>query len=548
MCGLFAITSRRPIERERVSRGLDALQHRGPDGQGIYVSRDQQVALGHRRLAILDREGGAQPLFNEDQSVVAMVNGELYEHLDLRRDLEERGHRFTTGTDSELIVHLYEEYGADLVHRLRGEFAFVLYDTRDRTLLAARDRFGIKPLVLYRDQHELLIASEAKALFAAGVRPSWDLGSVFQSVCLQYPLENRTLFAGVEQIPAGYLLRVVDGSVSMTRYWDMNHPPALDSNEPSEREVHERVIEIRQSLEQAVVTRLRADVPVAFQLSGGIDSSAVLALAAPHVGKAHAFTVSFDAQSHDEMHIARETALHCGAELHIVEGTTASLVDVLEAAIGHGEGIAINAHIAAKWMLSRAIRAAGFAVVLTGEGSDEVLAGYPHLRRDLALAEPVHSSAASTSLTRLQSSNQASAGVMMPHGHTLSTDAIRHRLGFVPSWIEAKASLGWRVAPLLASDFMAERASRDAYRVFLDSMPVHEQLQGRTLVDQSLYLWNKTALAGYILKTLGDGMEMAHSIEGRLPFLDHMFFERARALPLSLKIRDGVEKWRCERR
>jgi asparagine synthase (glutamine-hydrolysing) len=233
---------------------------------------------------------------------------------------------------------------------------------------------------------------------------------------------------------------------------------------------------------------------------------------------------------HVELPVAARTAAHLGATLHPVDVPRARLLDALPEAIAHGEGLAINGHIAAKYLLSRAIRDAGYKVVLTGEGSDEVFAGYAHLRCDLLGATPA-----------LASENQASAGLMLPEGEALPLDGVRAILGFAPSWLEAKATLGRRVAGLLSDDFSR---GTDAMVDFVSAVDVEGQLRGRSRVDQALYLWSKTALAGYILRTLGDGMEMAHAVEGRLPFLDHRLFGRcARSWPACLKIRDGVEKW-----
>ena len=211
--------------------------------------------------------------------------------------------------------------------------------------------------------------------------------------------------------------------------------------------------------------------------------------------------------------------------------TDATVETELSSAIVAGEGLAINGHIAAKYVLSRAVRDAGFKVVLTGEGADEVLAGYAHLRADLG------------GNFGLIATNGVSRGIMLPDGDGLSLDAVRARLGFVPTWLAAKATLGKRLHALASDEWMRPRPTRDAYATFLDAIDVDGQLRGRGHVEQSSYLWSKTALEGYILRTLGDGMEMAHSIEGRLPFLDHLLFAELRAMPTSLKIRGTIEKW-----
>jgi asparagine synthase (glutamine-hydrolysing) len=285
---------------------------------------------------------------------------------------------------------------------------------------------------------------------------------------------------------------------------------------------------------------MRADVPVACHLSGGLDSSAVTALAARHSSKPlDCFTVSFDAAPYDELRVAEESAKQAGVNLHAVRVTQDDLVEALPDAVYYSEGLAINGHLPAKFLLSRAIRRAGYRVVLTGEGSDEVLAGYAHLRRDLLVDE----NGPDAALHRLAAGNQVSAGIMLPKGETLPLDAVRRVVGFVPSFLEAKGTLGHRIRGILSEEFLRRHADRDPYQVMLAGFDVPGQLAGRSRVDQSLYLWNKTALPNYILKTLGDGTEMAHSVEGRLPFLDHPLFEYARSLPLSLKIRGGVEKY-----
>lgn len=560
MCGIAALfrTGEQPVRSEMLERALAAMRHRGPDGTGTWISLDHTVGLAHARLSIIDPEGGAQPLASEDEQVRVVVNGEFYDFERIRQDLEARGHRFRTGSDSEILVHLYEEYGVHCVHHLRGEFALVLWDARNRLLFAARDRFGIKPLCYAEHRGALFLASEAKALFAAGFPAGWDEGAFFQAASLQYLPPDRTLFSDISQLPPGHALTAMDGRVRVYPYWDLDYPvegtsgrveewreggrddfssSSLPSLHPS---IPEAVEQFRARLEAAVRLRLRADVPVACHLSGGLDSSGVTALAARQLrNRLDCFTVSFEEAPYDELRVAEETAQHAGANLHVVRVTQADLVEALPDAVTYSEGLAINGHLPAKFLLSRAMRGAGYRVVLTGEGSDEALAGYAHLRRDLLLGE----SGPEGALHQLEAGNQVSAGLMLPKGETLPLDAVHRSLGFVPSFLEAKGTLGFRLHGLLSAEFRQRFAGRDPFQVLLSGFDVRGQLAGRSRVDQSLYLWNRTALSNYILKTLGDGTEMAHSVEGRLPFLDHHLFEFARSLPLSMKIRNGVEKF-----
>lgn len=528
MCGIVAICAHRGrAERRDVERALGALRHRGPDGLGVYVTEDARVALGHARLAVMDPGGGAQPIANEDGTVVATVNGEIYDFERLRDELTARGHRFRTRSDSEVLVHLYEEHGEACVAMLRGELAFVLWDARRRRLLAGRDRFGIKPLVYAQTRERVVFASEAKALFALGVPAAWDAGSVFQSASAQYTLPGRTLFAGVREVRPGHVVVVEDGALREERYWDLELPATDGASTPRD---------LMDALEDAVRVRMRADVPVACHLSGGLDSSTVVALARRQ-GPVDSFTVAFDDASYDELALAEASARHVGSRLHVVRATPDALARALPAAVHAAEGLAINAHLPAKFLLSGAVRDAGFKVVLTGEGADEALLGYAHFRQDLLGA--VDSEGAARAL---HATNRASAGIMLPAGAGLDTGAVKRRLGFVPTWLAAKATLGRRVHALLADDFLAAHAHTDPFADAVDALDA-AQLTGRAPVMQAAYAWTKLALADYILRTLGDGTEMAHGVEGRLPFLDTRVFEVARALPLASKVRDGVEKW-----
>ena len=531
MCGLVAVRSwKAPPPDEHVARALDAIAHRGPDGRGLWRSADRRVQLGHVRLAVRDLEGGAQPLASEDGRVVAVVNGELYSARELRHELEAKGHRFATRSDSELVVHAWEAWGRAMLPRLRGEFAFALWDERAQVLFAARDRFGVKPLAWAEAEGRVMLASQARALFALGVPAAWDHASLFQAASFQYAPPDCTLFAGVHQLPAGHALVAQDGRVRIERYWDLDHPASRRWTRSDE----DTVTAFRERFDDAVRERLSADVPVACQLSGGLDSSAVLASATKARGApVDAFTVSFvGGEAYDEAAIAAETAAHLHAHHHVVPVTDDDVAHHFADAVLSGEGACINAHAAAKLLLSREVRRAGFKVVLTGEGADEVLLGYAHLRSD-----------SEGTTERVAASNAASAGLMLPGGEGLSTASIERALGFVPTWISAKAALGKRLHALLRDDWRQGFGDRDPAHTLLASFDLAGQLHGRERPLQSAYLWTKLALEGYILRTLGDGLEMASGVEGRLPMLDDVLFELLRDMPTHAKIRGGVEKW-----
>jgi len=531
MCGIVSITSTNGVSPQRLKAASDALLHRGPDGEGFWMSPAHTTALGHRRLSIVDLAGGTQPLHNETNDIHIVVNGEFYGFEAIRADLERRGHRFATGSDSEIALHLYEEYGLDCLEHLRGEFAFILFDEKHQRLFAARDRFGIKPLCYAEENGTLYMASEAKAIFAAGFPCRWDEYAFYHAASLQYVPEDRTLFKGVHQLKPGHFLLQENGAISIRKYWDMDYPvdAAFQVDEANAQE------EFNSILEDALRLRLRADVPVCAHLSGGLDSSAVLGLGGQLLGKPiDAFTISFGEEGYDELPIAKETAAFCGATLHAIRMTQDDLVENIPAAVYHGEGLAINGHLAGKFILNKHIRAAGFKVALTGEGSDETLAGYAHLRQDMLNDN--------AEIKQLYASNRASVGGMLAFGEELPASAVESAMGYVPGFLAAKASLGFRFHKLLAPGFKARFAGTDCYGDLMRATDITGQLKGRARVNQSLYLWNKLALATYILRTLGDGMEMSHSVEGRLPLLDHKLFECARRLPMTMKIRGKTEK------
>ena len=329
-------------------RAVQALHHRGPDGQRTWIPPHRKVALGHARLSIIDLATGDQPIANEDGTAWIVVNGEFYDYERVQRDLERRGHRLRTRSDSEIALHLYEDFGTQFVHRLRGEYAFVIWDDRARKLFAIRDRFGVKPLFYAIHNGALYVASEMKALFAAGVPARWDAEAVHFSVGFTPP--GRTLFQGVYALPPGYYLTGDSNGVALAQYWDIDYPSVDDTR--STLSDAEYIEGFRAVLDDAVRVRLRADVPVGCYLSGGIDSCAVLGLAAKHRSDpVRAFTLRFDHKDYDEGAIAEEMARKAGADWMPIPITQESLADNFADAIFHGEALCVNAHFVAKYLL-----------------------------------------------------------------------------------------------------------------------------------------------------------------------------------------------------
>ena len=423
---------------------------------------------------------------------------------------------------------------------MRGEFALALWDAESRTLFAARDRFGIKPLFYAQHEGTLYLASEVKALFNAGVPRRWDSESVYHSGGFGGH-QMRTLFEGVYQVPPGHYLIATEKHVQLSRYWDFDYPRA-DPSAPVRSDA-EYVEEFRQTLDEAVRIRLRADVPVGCYLSGGIDSCAVLGLAARHrQGPIRAFTLTFDRPEYNEGAIAEEMATKAKADFFPVPIRQEELADNFSDAILQSETLGVNAHGVAKYLLSRAVRKAGYKVVLTGEGSDEILGGYLHFRRDAAVTGKGNPSETGF-LGRLRRFSPPAPNALPHNRNGQDLDRVRQLLGFVPGWMETASALSGKIHLLLAQDFLQAFKGHDGSRSFFNEIDVRGQLAGRDRLHQSLYLWAKTRLPNYILTMLGDRMEMAHSIEGRVPFLDHRLVEVMRAQPVTQKIRGATQKY-----
>jgi len=544
MCGIVAIFSpHTPIAEEAVERATKSLHHRGPDGQRHWISPDRQVGLGHARLSIIDLTTGDQPIANEDESLRIIVNGEFYGYEAIQKELEWSGHKLRTRSDSEIALHLYEDLGAHCLHRLRGEFAIVLWDSVNRTIFAARDRFGIKPLFYAFHAGALYLASEVKSLFAAGIPARWNAESVYHSLEFGGD-QTRTLFEDVSQIPPGHYMIATDKRIQLNQYWDFDYPKTLDA--PASRSDAEYAQEFRDALEEAVRIRLRADVPVGCYLSGGIDSCAILGLAARHhPAPIRAFTLAFDRPEYDESAVAKEMALKAGAEFFPIPIRQDDIADHFADSVFQSEAFCVNAHGAAKYLLSRAVRQAGYKVVLTGEGSDEILGGYLHFRRDMLShnSKGQELTAAAALQQKLEKFNPVSGGFAHTNGNARALDGIRRLLGFVPAWIETSSTQSARLHAVLADEFLQSFKGRDGYRCFFNGVDVAGQLAGRHPLHQSLYLWAKTRLPNYLLTLLGDRMEMAHSIEGRVPFLDHHLVEVIRSQPVTQKIRGATQKY-----
>lgn len=540
MCGVMSISSHHGerISPESVLRGLQSMCHRGPDDTNFWAASEGDVVLGHNRLSIMGLDNGRQPISSEDDRIHVVVNGEFYGYEDIRRSLMERGAKFRSESDSEILIHLYRHYGVRGFQFLRGEYAFVLYDADQRTLFAVRDRLGVKPLFYGINAGSLYVGSEIKSLIAAGFPANWDTESY---IGRQFYLSNQTLFAGIQTVRPGHILESRASYCHQHPYWQLRYPSRSDPSVGSNALGPEAITELRSLIVDSVRTRLRSDVPVAFYLSGGIDSSAMLGIAS-HVQSTspQGFHVAFDEGSgYDESAFAREAAAHCGASLTCLPLSPDDLADNFEDAVWHNETPFFNAHGVAKYLLSRQVRDAGFKVVVTGEGADEVFGGYPHFRRDMVLynTEGQDPEIIANLREKIEQND--------PISHLAEVEELailRKRVGHGISWIDNQSNWLTELRGLYGEQINARYSRLQPFLMAYERLyyPGFEDIEP---VHRSMSLWAQTYLPNFVLTTLGDRMEMAHSIEGRVPLLDHHVVEYAAKLPVSLKINGGVEKY-----
>jgi asparagine synthase (glutamine-hydrolysing) len=532
MCGIAGIVSAQSgdrIDAETIHRMCQSIVHRGPDDEGLFVK--DGTGLGMRRLSIIDVAGGHQPVFNEDKSIWIVFNGEIYNFPELRPELESRGHRFSTHSDTEVIVHLYEEMGAECVQRLRGMFAFALYDQREKRLLLARDRFGKKPLHYALDGGRLYFGSEIKAILA--VAP--ELAKVNQEALLQYMYfgyipDPLTAFTPIQKLPPGHLLEFEKGQIRIRKYWDL---PRYSTHQPRSEE--ECLEELEWRLAEAVRMRLISEVPLGALLSGGTDSSTVVALMArASSSPVKTFTIGFKHDDFNESHYARIVAQRFGTDHHelILEPNVVETVETLTRSLEEPFG---DSSMLPTYYVSCMARQ-HVTVALAGDGGDEVFAGYDrygiHARRRIFEHVPDavwrwYREYLYPRLPEAMHGRKFAYNVSLPWRERY-VDGV----SFLPAFE--------REMPLLSDEFRAqvsgiENPQNILFRYF-------EQAPADDPVSQMLYVDTKTYMTADIL-TKVDRMSMAASLEVRAPILDHVFVEWATGLPPEWKLRGRKQKY-----
>jgi len=527
MCGIAGIynTSGEPVSPQVLARMTRLLEHRGPDDEGYWI--DGAVGLGHRRLSIIDLETGHQPLSNEDGSLWIVYNGEVYNYLELRPSLAARGHRFRTASDTEVIVHLYEEKGPGCLEELRGMFAFALWNAKDRTLFLARDRIGIKPLFYALLPHTILFASEIKSLLAhPDLAAEIDYPSLLDYLSFRYVPAPRTLFKNIYKLKPGHSLSVRNGTVVESRYWDVFD----DHGRPDERlcgfdAAKER---LRTLVEEAVRLRLRSDVPLGAFLSGGIDSSTLVGIMSTLVdAPIQTFSVGFEDPRFDELPFARAVAKHFHTIHREVVVRPEDIPRHLPTLIRHRDAPVSESSDVALYLVSQLARES-VKVVLSGEGGDELFAGYakyliepivPYFQR---IPEWLARGLVSRPVDRLPASYRALKSAVRSMGLRDETQR----------FVSYFASVDLAERSQILSDEFLEALGRERHPdVFAHYMA---QVRGRSPLERMFYGDMKLWLPDNLLER-GDRITMAASLEGRVPLLDHKLVEFAARLPFSWK-------------
>lgn len=518
---------------------LARLHHRGPDDRGVYVGND--VGLGHTRLSILDLAGGRQPMTNEDGTLWLTFNGEIFNYVELRQWLVAKGHRFATRSDTEVILHLYEEYGEACVEHFNGQWALALWDGKRRRLLLSRDRFGIRPLFYTVAGDKLLFASEIKALFThPEVDRALDLEGLDQLFTFWTTLPPRTVFQGIRELPPGHNLLVDQRAleIHLRRYWQLDfHDPDLSM---SKDDCADRLLEL---LADATRLRLRADVPVGAYLSGGLDSSVTAALVRQCTdAPLCTFSLTFDDGEFDESRYQEEMVRCLDTDHQAVRCTNDDIGRVFPEMIWHTERPVLRTAPAPMYLLAKLVRQQGYKVVVTGEGADELLGGYDifkeaKLRRFWA-AQP-ESIARAALLQRLYPylprMRAQSPAYLKAFFHVRPDDLTNPFFSHLPRW-----ELTARLKAFFSPEVRAALAAYDVYDDCRAQLP--EKFEKWSPFCQAQYLEAAILLPGYLLSSQGDRVAMAHSVEGRFPFLDHRLAEFAAAIRPRWKMKGLEEK------
>jgi len=540
MCGLAGIlnmTTDAKIEAHAIDSMIAMLRHRGPDGTGVYL--DTRIGLGHARLSIIDLAGGAQPIHNEDESVWVVFNGEIFNYVELREQLINAGHTFYTHSDTEVIVHLYEEYGDSFAQYLNGQFAIALWDKKSDKLVLLRDRIGILPLFYTHNGHRFLFASEVKAILPVlGTSPKINLQALDQLMTFWSPISPGTVFQDVYEVSPGELVVVKDRKISKHRYWDWQFPQTNDYRAGDEKQLSQ---ELHELLIDATRIRLRSDVPVGAYLSGGLDSSVIVSII-HHFSDAslRTFSIGFEDPEYDEGSFQDMLIKHLNADHSRIQCENKHIAESFLSTIWHTEAPILRTAPVPMRRLSGLVRDKGYKVVLTGEGSDEVFGGYDIFKEGKIRqfwARFPQSNVRPLILKRLYPYLDLTKG----QAYLKSFFGIELENSNSPFYAHFPRWTSTAKIKEFFSDEVKQQLRNDAFDLMQKSLPV--AIQSWHPFNKAQYIEAKSLMAGYILCSQGDRMLMSNSVEGRFPFLDHRVIEFANSIHPNFKMKVLNEKY-----
>ena len=541
MCGIAGLCAARGygIEPDRLASMIGMLDHRGPDDRGVHI--EPAAGLAHARLSVIDVSGGAQPMSNEDGSLWITFNGEIFNYIELRDELVARGHSFGSLSDTEVILHLYEELGAEAVHRLNGQWAFAIWNSRERALFLSRDRLGVRPLFYTECGDQLLFASEIKALFAhPEVSREIDPLGLDNVFTFWTTLAPRTIFKGIHELPPGHSLTWRNGRITVARHWQPAFAPRASAR-TSDAQDREQLLDL---LTSATRLRLRSDVPVGAYVSGGLDSAVITALAT-RVTEApvRTFSIAFDDSEFDESRHQRHVVDALGTDHRELRCSHDDIARVMPDVVWHAETPLLRTAPAPMYLLAQMVREDGYKVVLTGEGADEVFGGYDifkeaKLRR--FWAKFPDSARRATLVKRLYpylpSLQRQPAGSLRAFFDNARDDTGDPFFSHLPRWRVTS-----RLKMFLSGEIMSAIAGYDGRAELAAELPA--EFSTWDPFCQSQYLEMSQLLPGYILSSQGDRVAMAHGVESRFPFLDPAVVQFASTLPPTQKMKALNEKY-----
>jgi asparagine synthase (glutamine-hydrolysing) len=529
-----------PASPDLLRRMIATIRHRGPDADGIHVSGP--AGLAHARLSIIDLASGGQPMSSMDGRFWITFNGEIFNYIELTEELKSKGHQFATRSDTEVILEAYREYGEDCVQHFNGQWSFGIWDTQKRKLFLSRDRVGVRPMFYTQTANTFLFASEIKALLACPEVPAeMDVRALDQIFTFWATLPPRTSFKNIFQLPPGHSLTIEDNQICIHPYWKLSYTPNEELGPQDEDRLAEELLHL---LQDATRIRLRSDVPVGAYLSGGIDSTVTTALAKKLVGdRLRSFSIGFEDAEFDESFYQQEASAFLGTEHTNVYCSGSEISEAFPKVIWHAEHPVIRTAPAPMFLLSKLVRDSGFKVVLTGEGADEVLGGYDIFKEAKIRrfwGQNLESKWRPLLLKRLypyMQDMQKQPPEYLKHFFRVSEqDLASPFFSHIPRW-----ELTAKLKSLFSADVREELRDYDALAELEQALPA--EFNSWSHFSQGEYLEAKYLLPGYILSSQSDRMAMAHSVEGRYPFLDYRVVAFAAKLPARLKMKVLNQKY-----